>query len=128
MLPKQSLYYEFVDDRIVPYWYVITFEPCQIPWEDPTCFFQLIAPFQYMERDAFDDNIISMAIHIDDLIINKEKKSMFGLNLERIKNRLTNELFVDPYVVRQFIIPMPDIEEVLLLIPNERKATFLLHP
>lgn len=128
MLPKQSLYYEFVDDRLVPYWYVITFEPSQIPWEDSTCFFQLIAPFEHFERDEFDENIISMAIHIDDLIINKEKKNMFGLNLERIKNRLSNELLLDPYVVRQFIIPMPDIEEVLLLIPNERKATFLLRP
>lgn len=127
MTPQQRLYYEFVNDKLVPYWYVVTFNCCEIPWHLNSFNFQVIAPFQFMERDEFDENIISATIFISDLIINQDRRNELGINLKKIKDRLCNQYRLDPYLVRQFVIQMPDIEEVLQLVPNHRKKTFIMN-
>lgn len=124
MIPQQRVYYEYVNGELCPYWYVLTFEPCQIGWDKPTIFFDVFAPFEYLERDCFDESLISISIFISDLIINGNNPSRLGINLARVKARLNG---LEPELITQFVIQMPDIEEVLSLLPNRRTQAFLIN-
>ncbi|WP_338788766.1 hypothetical protein [Metabacillus sp. FJAT-53654] len=124
-MPKQRVYYDYVDGNLVPFWYVLTFRPNEIPWEDETYYFEVISPFEYFDRDDFDDSVLSTSIYIEDLLTNNLQESNLGLNLDQIKERILRH-GVEPWEVRQLIIQLPDIEEVLKLLPNERKASFIL--
>ncbi|MGG1574860.1 hypothetical protein [Fictibacillus sp. NRS-1165] len=124
-MPKQRVYYDYVDGSLVPFWYVLTFRPYEIPWEQETYYFEVIAPFEYYDRDYFDDSILSASINIEDLLTNILQISRLGLNLSKIKQRILKH-GVEPWEVSQLIIQLPDIEEVLKLLPNERKTSFIL--
>lgn len=124
-MPRQRVYYDYVDGNLVPFWYVLTFNPLEIPWEQDTYFFDVIAPFEYFDRKDFDDSVLSSSINIEDLLTNNLHDSQLGLNLIQIKHRISRH-GVDPCEVNQFIIQLPDIEEVLQLLPNETKASFIL--
>ncbi|TYR80029.1 hypothetical protein FZC66_12905 [Priestia megaterium] len=75
--------------------------------------------------DDFDDSIMSATINIEDLLTNNLHECQLGLNLNQIKKRILKH-GVEPWEISQFIIQLPDIEEVLKLLPNERKASFIL--
>lgn len=124
-MPRQRVYYDYVDGNLVPFWYVITFRSYEIPWEQETYNFEVIAPFEYFDRDDFDNSILSTSINIEDLLTNNLHKCQLGLNLNQIKQRILKH-GVEPWQVSQFIIQLPDIEEVLKLLPNERKTSFIL--
>ncbi|PAD67295.1 hypothetical protein CHH83_19605 [Bacillus sp. 7586-K] len=124
-MPRQRVYYDYFDGKEVPFWYVLTFKYQEIPWEQDAYYFEVIAPFEYFDRDEFDDSIMSVSINIEDLLINNLHECNLGLNLNRIKERILKH-GIEPYEVSQFIIQLPDIEEVLKLLPNERKASFIL--
>lgn len=124
-MPRQRVYYDYFEGNQVPFWYVLTFKNQEIPWEQDTYYFEVIAPFEYFGRDEFDDSIMSVSINIEDLLTNNLQELNLGLNLNRIKERILKH-GVNPYEVNQFIIQLPDIEEVLKLLPNERKASFIL--
>jgi len=123
MMPVQRLYYDYVDKQVVPYWYVLTFKPCDINWDKPVYVFDAIMPFEFIERDEFDETLISMSIYFSDFIFNKANPGKVGLNLKSIKKRL-DKYGVDPYVVRQLIVSLPDIYEVLEYLPKNRKMSF----
>ncbi len=124
-MPKQRVYYDYFEGNQVPFWYVLTFRPLEIPWDQETYYFEVIAPFEYFERDDFDHSIMSATINIEDLLTNNLHECQLGLNLNQIKQRILKH-GVEPWQVSQFIIQLPDIEEVLKLLPNERKASFML--
>lgn len=124
-MPRQRVYYDYFEGNQVPFWYVLTFKNHEIPWENDTYYFEVISPFEYFGRDEFDDSIMSVSINIEDLLTKNLEVCNLGLNLNRIKARIIRH-GVDPYMVRQFIIQLPDIEEVLRLLPNERKASLIL--
>ncbi|MGD6993949.1 hypothetical protein [Sutcliffiella horikoshii] len=124
-MPQQRVYYEYVNGNLVPYWYVLTFEKKELDWDNKIHYYELIAPFEKFERDEFDDSIISISILVADFVVSNAYPGQLGINLSRLKERITRlELDVD--IVQQFIIQMPDIEEVSSLWPNHRKKQFLL--
>lgn len=124
-MPRQRVYYDYFEGKQVPFWYVLTFKKQEIPWEKDTFYFEVIAPFEYYGRDEFDDSVISVSINIEDLITNNLQDCNLGLDLNRIKERVLM-YGVELYEISQFIIQLPDIEEVLKLLPNERKTSFIL--
>jgi hypothetical protein len=124
-MPQQRLYYEFMDSQLVPYWYVLTFQPCEINWDKPIFHFIPIAPFEYVERHEFDESLINVSIQLSDFILNPDKPERIGINLNNVKKRI-EKYGVDPYVVRQFIISPPDISELLSFLPSKRRLNLLV--
>ena len=124
-MPRQRIYYDYFEGKQVPVWYVLTFSLLKIPWEQDSYYFEVIAPFEFFDRNDFDDSILSSSVNIEDLLTNNLHASQLGLNLDQIKHRISRH-GVNPYEVDQFIIQLPDIEEVLQLLPNERKEPSIL--
>jgi hypothetical protein len=124
-MPQQRLYKEYVNGKLVPYWYVLTLQPGEMNWNDDYFFFEPIAPFEYIERCEFDESIISTSIYMRDFIRRPSSPHLLGLNLIRMKERI-QLLGIDPFLVRQFIVCSEDLNEVLQLLPNERTKSFML--
>ncbi|MEY8346464.1 hypothetical protein [Niallia circulans] len=124
-MPQQRIYHEYVDNTLVPYWYVLTFDNCEINWDKQILYYDAIAPFEFIERDEFDESIASFSVHLSDFVINKDRPLQLGLNLRSIRKRIL-KYGVDPYIIRQFIIQIPDINDVLKLIPNSRKIKYII--
>jgi hypothetical protein len=124
-MPQQRLYYEFMETQLAPYWYVLTFQSGELNWDKPIYHFTPIAPFEYVERDEFDDSLINVSIQLTDFILNPDLPDSIGINLKNVKKRIERH-GVDPYVVRQFIMAPPDINELLSLLPNQRKMSLLV--
>jgi hypothetical protein len=119
-MPQQRLYYEDVDGKVVPYWYVLTFRPGEIDWDKDFYFYTPIAPFRYIERDNFNDELPYTQIYYFELF--RDITERLGIDLFSIKQRMK----IDPSIFRQFVVQIPDIDEVLKLLPKERKMTILL--
>ncbi|MFB7302569.1 hypothetical protein [Heyndrickxia sporothermodurans] len=124
-MPQQRVYHDYVNEKLVPYWYVLTFKPCEIDWDKSVLYYDVIKPFDYIERDQFDESIITFSLKISDFLVNRDYPNKLGINIKMIKSRIS-ENGIDPYVVHQFILPYPDVEEVLHLVPNDRKIELLL--
>jgi hypothetical protein len=124
-MPQQRLYYEFMESELVPYWYVLTFQPCEINWDKLVLHFTPIAPFEFVERHEFDDSLINVSIQLTDFILNPDIPGRIGINLDNVKKRIERH-GVDPYVVRQFVIFPPDINELLSFLPNQKRINLLV--
>ncbi len=125
-MPQQRLYYEYIDDQLVPYWYVLTFEPCELDWDKPMHYFKAFKPFEFVERDGFDDSQVGISIYLADLVFNKFSPEKVGINLTAVKRRI-NQHGVDPYMIQQFIISLPELDDLLGLLPIERKLNLVLN-
>ncbi|MGG3625490.1 hypothetical protein ABES25_18285 [Bacillus gobiensis] len=115
---KQSVYHEYVNEKLVPYWYVLTFD--QISWDTPVIYIVVQPPFEYFERDMFDDTMPAVSVTMNELILNHNYPRKLGIYLKRVKQRIV-DYGGDPTHFRQFIFQIPDVDEVLRLIPNSGK-------
>ncbi|MCM3111642.1 hypothetical protein [Lederbergia lenta] len=124
-MPQQRLYYEFVDNQLIPYWYVLTFQHQEIDWEKSIIYYDAISPFEYVERHEFDDTQVSMLIHLSDLIFNQNTQSI-GISLKNVRKRI-DRYGVDPYIVQQFVLSIPDLDDFLTFLPTSRKIAFVMN-
>ncbi|MEH7521963.1 hypothetical protein V7149_01570 [Bacillus sp. JJ1503] len=124
-MPQQRLYYEYVDRKLVPYWYVLTFSSCELNWDKHVFYYNAIKPFEYIGRDEFDESIISMPIYLSDLVINGDLPDKIGLHLSTIRKRIERN-GIDPYIVRQLIISANELDEFIPLLSKERNMTLLI--
>ncbi|WP_339165429.1 hypothetical protein [Siminovitchia sp. FSL W7-1587] len=124
-MPQQRLYYDYVDGELIPFWYVLTFQHRELNWDKPIHYYEAYKPFEYVERDEFDGTIISMTITLADFIFNRQSPIRIGLNIAVIKNRIMR-YGVDPDVVRQFVLSTPEIDDLLALLPAERKISLVV--
>lgn len=121
---KQQLYYDYVCDQLVPCKFVLTFDYQEIDWNKKAYYFDLIKPFEYYDYDNYDENVISFSVYLTDLIVNNLRPGQLGINLTSLKSRI-EKYGLDHDLVRQFVMFIPDVSEVLQLIPNERKMAFV---
>lgn len=121
-MPKQRLYYEYIDGQLVPYWFVLTLNPCEVDWDKPVFHFDLIKPLEFVERNEFDDSQISMSIYLSDLIFNNLSTERIGINLTAVKRRIEKH-GMDPELFTQFVLSAPEVEDFLLVLPTEYKRT-----
>lgn len=124
-MPQQSLYYEYVEKQLIPYWYVLTFSPLELNWDKHIHYYDAIKPFEYTGRDEFDQSIISMPFYLSELIFNNDLPGKIGLHLSIIRKRFESE-GVDPYLVRQLILLPHELNEFIEILPKERKINFLI--
>ena len=122
-MPQQRLYHDYVDNKLIPYWYVLSFELCQINWEKSVYYYEAIKPFEFVERHEFDESLISVSINLSDFIFNYESPNKIGLNLRSIRRRI-ERYGLDPSLVQQFVLSTPEIEELLMMLPEQRKMIF----
>jgi hypothetical protein len=124
-MPQQRLYYDYMNEQLVPYWYVLTFKPGEINWSKSILHITCIAPFEYVEREEFDESLINVSIQLSDLIFNPDVPTRIGINLTKVKKRIETH-GLDPQVVLQFVIWTPDINEILSLLPNKREMSLMI--
>ena len=122
---QQRLYYDFVDGQLVPYWYVLGFQQCEINWDAPAYYYDAIKPFKFVERDEFDESLISVSIFFSDLIFNVDDQDRIGINLRAIKKRIERYQF-DHTLIQQFVMSIPDVNDLLVYLPKQRKMEFVL--
>jgi hypothetical protein len=124
-MPQQRLYFEYVDNDLVPFWYVLTFKYGEVNWDNDVFYFTPIQPFEYVERYEFDESLIAVTIFYSDFVFNTSYPEKFGININSVKKRIERH-GLDPDIVRQFIISIPDINDLLSMLPTERKLTLLV--
>ncbi|KRG12986.1 hypothetical protein ACA30_16880 [Virgibacillus soli] len=123
-MPQQRLYYEYENGELLPYWYCLTFDVGEINWEKPAYYYDAIKPLEYIERAEFDESLISMAIQLSDLIFNVDRPNRIGISLKRVKARIERH-GVDPYIIQRFIISIPDLNDLLGYLPEQRQLSFI---
>ena len=123
-MPQQRLYYEYVDGRLIPYWFVLTFGFDEINWDKQFFYFDLVKPFEYIERSEFDESLIGMSMQLSDLIFNLDHPYRIGINLKSLRKRIERH-GVDPYVVKQFILSVPELNDFLAYLPVQRQISFI---
>lgn len=125
-MPKQRVYYDYVNEELVPYWYVLTFNNNEVSWDKNVFFFDAIAPFEYLNRDQYNDSLISVSVYMSDFIFNENQPHRIGIDLCNVSKRVL-KYDVFPSEVKQFIIPIPDINEVIKLLPNRKIQSFIIN-
>lgn len=125
-MPRQRLYFEYVDNLLIPYVYVLTFKPGELKWDKPVHYYDAIPPFNYVGIEELDDSLNNAVIYFSDFIFHENYSKRFGLNINVIKSRIQSH-GVDPYVIHQLILPTDDISKLMSMIPSsERKMDFIL--
>ncbi|KAB2335045.1 hypothetical protein [Bacillus mesophilum] len=124
-MPNQQIYYEYINGDLMPYIYVLTFESNEINWDKPVLEYEVIKPFRYDDLYEYDESILTAQIFIDDFIFNVNRMGFFKLNLSRISKRI-ERVGVDPAVITRFVIGTYDLQELITLLPEERKMTLLI--
>lgn len=123
-MPQQRLYYDFMDGQLIPFWYVLSFDPGEINWEKSAFYYNAIKPFTFIERSEFDESLISMSMQLSDLIFNLDHLYRIGINLKSLRKRIERH-GVDPYVVKQFILSVPELNDFLAYLPVQRQISFI---
>lgn len=124
-MPNQRIFYDYINGKLSPYIYVLTFDDSEINWNKPYLTYEAIQPFRHENLFEFDDSILTASIFFSDFIFNVDHPNQFKLNMQKIKNRIEwNE--VDPYIIRQFVLGTYELQELLILLPQERKLQFVL--
>ncbi|OAK72656.1 hypothetical protein [Lederbergia galactosidilytica] len=123
-MPQQRLYYDFMDGHLMPFWYVLSFDPGEIDWDKQAFYYDAIKPFVFIERGDFDESLISMSISLSDLLFNMDFPNRIGINLKRLKRKIESHR-VDPYVIQQFILSTPEINDFLMFLPARRHMEFV---
>lgn len=73
--------------------------------------------------DQMDDSLVSISVFKHEILLNPSYPNSLGILLRSIKKRVL-QYGVDPDVIRQLIIPTLDLDEIINLIPNERKIDY----
>lgn len=124
-MPQQRIYYDYIDGKLMPYIYVLTFQNGEINWDKPLFEYEAIKPFKHDDIYDFDHSILTCSIFFTDFIFNNNRPLHFKLNLTSIKSRLERD-YIDPYVIKQFVLGTFELQELLQLLPKERSMKLFL--
>jgi hypothetical protein len=109
-MSKNKVYYDYHDGELVPIWYVIEF-PGGVDWSHPYFHLPIQAPFEKQNAEDFDSDMLGVSVTMNDLTLTA-KHNHIGIDLLLIQKRL-DEAGIDKMDVKQFIIQVADIEEIL---------------
>jgi hypothetical protein len=124
-MPQQRIYYEYVNQKLIPYWYVLTFSPSELNWDKHVFYYDAIKPFEYIGRDEYDESLIGIAIKLSDLVFNRDLHGKIGIHLSEIRKRVEKN-GIDPEIVHQLIIPAPELDDFIKILPEQRKLNFII--
>ena len=113
-MANTTVYFDYHEGEKAPIWYVV-----EVTEEDllqEYLYIPVKAPFQPLLE--FEEQI-GISILLSDLTVHETIPEHIGIYLENIKNR-AEENGIDILDIKQFIIQMADIEDVLLMTPNRK--------
>ena len=112
---KISIYYDYHEGQQVPIWMFISIRRGNDLWAKKYLYIPVIAPFERKDIDQIPELTIGATVQLDDLTISAHRPGYFGIDIQRIHNRIKQEKRIDPEHIDQFIIQMSDVEELLQL-------------
>lgn len=101
-MSRQAVYYEEIDGKQFPYWFVITLESGEVDWHKETYYFEVNAPFEQFSRFDFDKYMMSVSIGSADIVQSNTQPSVLGVSLNNIKKRIIGHE-ANPENVQQLI-------------------------
>ncbi|WP_366160642.1 hypothetical protein ABXS71_17045 [Bacillus infantis] len=125
-MPQQRLYFDYVGKILVPYWYVLTVKPGELDWDRPVHYYNAHSPFTYYDYNQFDEFQNNMALKPSDFVLNANRPGQIGILLKFIRRRI-EEHGVDPYVITQFILSTPYLDDLMLHLPKENQINILIN-
>lgn len=108
---KTTVYYDYFEGKQVPIWLVIKLYG-EVNWDDKYIYIPINAPFEFLDRDNFDPDVLSASITMGDLTRHLEHHSTIGIYLPRLKQAI-HDFGGNVDEVQQFIIQVADVEELL---------------
>lgn len=117
-MPKHQLFHEKVDGQIIPYWYVISYKDNELNWDKYVLYIDYQLPYQYQNRNNFNDSIPSISLDISDFIFLQSDLTRFCINLKKLKKRI-HQYNLSPSMFKQFIIPVPYLNPLLDFIQTQ---------
>lgn len=104
-----TLYYDHEPDGTKrPLW--ISVDTSEVNWDEPVYYVNCSA-YDTCDVYSFFDDVFGLSIHLEELVINYESKRQFGIDLERLKHRIGEE--IDPGEIERFMVQVVDVVEVL---------------
>lgn len=109
---KILVFYDYNPDGSErPVW--LAAEINSIPWEQSSFYIDVES---IHKRDVYDfnDDIIGCSVFLEELLLSPMEINKVGINLSRLKKRLSNQ-GINPPMIERFIIQICDIAEILYL-------------
>ncbi|WP_028551730.1 hypothetical protein [Paenibacillus sp. UNC451MF] len=125
MKTKISVFYEehpeLDDIGLVPMKMIVRFPRGKIKWDKSAVYLPIKAPFERHFIADFHDEIMSVTIAFEDLIMNLEWPNYFGISLTHVVERMDkmkkrDHFDFDYNDIEQFIIQIDDLEELLCMV------------
>jgi len=103
---------------LVPMKLIVRFPRGKMLWDKPAVYIPLDVPFCRHYSEDFLEDLMSIAIGIDDMMMSFDKPKHIGISLTRVMERMEKmkerDMLVFQYEdIEQFIIQIDDIEQVL---------------
>ncbi|GAA4864964.1 hypothetical protein GCM10023310_50540 [Paenibacillus vulneris] len=103
---------------LVPMKLIVRFPRGKMLWDKPAVYIPLDVPFRRHYSEDFLEDLMSIAIGIDDMMMSFDKPKHIGISLTRVMERMEKmkerDMLVFQYEdIEQFIIQIDDIEQVL---------------
>lgn len=109
---KITVYYDYLEDKLAPIWYVVGFRKGAFDWSKNTLYLPVEAPFQRQNTDDFNSHTLGLSVTLGDLTLNHEKPGKFGIYLPSLRQRAA-EFYINCWDVEQLIIQVSDIEVLI---------------
>ncbi|TYS50120.1 hypothetical protein [Bacillus infantis] len=109
---RQSVFYEEFEANTYPYWYGIAFDESDVDWEKEIFYFDVNAPFERLQKEDLEDSFMSISVGSAEIVKSQHHRNRLGIVLKKLKKR-AEDYDADFRKIRQFIILVSDIEEIL---------------
>jgi hypothetical protein len=112
-MAKLTVFYDFHEERILPFLMALRFRPQELDWSKTSMYVPLTAPFQQLKMEEIPDLEAGITVLLDDLVVNPRHPQCIGISLSRIQQRHIALPTDTLQSIQQLWIRMSDIEEVL---------------
>lgn len=105
---------------LVPMKMNISFPRDKMNWNKHAVYVPILAPFSRQFSEDYSEDIMSVTIMFEDLLVNLERPNHFGISLDSLVRRLEkmkrqDKMQFEISDIEQFIIQIDDLEELLRL-------------
>jgi hypothetical protein len=110
---KIGVIYDFHDDGLKPFTLIVQFDPNELNDGKRIKRIPLTAPFERMMADELEEAGLGVSVLLEDITASSLHPHSFGIDMNSIAERHTQECPPSLDEVDRFIVRLCDIEEVL---------------
>lgn len=119
-----SVYYDYFEGLLAPVWMIV--KPTLEEWESNRIRIDIESPFIRKMSEELSNDLLSVSVELDDLILLEDQSHTFCITLERLISKIQSSGYA-PSDIDQLIIQMCDVEEVLHMDPQKHFGWRLNH-